>query len=127
MSDDECRSSFASIVTGGRPQGEHQAPASGLVEGQEQSLPSIELDMIDNLAQSTACSLILLVRGSFRMEVERWLVYPCQTMLDDVEIDVSSYAMVKVDMVHENSKILKLEVSPNNMTLTMSDAVTRRV
>jgi hypothetical protein len=61
------------------------------------------------------------------MEVERWLVYPCQTMLDDVEIDVSSYAMVKVDMVHENSKILKLEVSPNNMTLTMSDAVTRRV
>jgi hypothetical protein len=61
------------------------------------------------------------------MEVERWLVYPCQTMLDDVEIDVSSYAMVKVDKVHENSKILKLEVSPNNMTLTMSDAVTRRV
>jgi hypothetical protein len=36
------------------------------------------------------------------MEVKRWQVYPCQTMLDDIEIDASSYAMVKVDMVHEN-------------------------
>jgi hypothetical protein len=42
------------------------------------------------------------------MEVKRWLVYPHQTMIDDVEIDTSSYAMVKVDMVHENLKDLKL-------------------
>jgi hypothetical protein len=51
-------------------------------------------------------------------------MYPHQTMLNDVEIDVLSYALV---MVHENSKDLKLEVSLDNTTLTMRDAVTRRV
>jgi hypothetical protein len=61
------------------------------------------------------------------MEIRRGLVYPCQTMLDDVQIDASSYVLVKVDMVHENLKDLKLEVSPDNMTLTMRDAITRRV
>jgi hypothetical protein len=50
-----------------------------------------------------------------------------ETMLDDVKINVSSYAVVKVDMVHKNSKDLKLEVPPDDMTLTMRDAVTRRV
>jgi hypothetical protein len=64
--------------------------------------------MIDNLTQPIACNLILLVGGCFQMEVKRWLVYPHQTMIDDVEIDTSSYAMVKVDMVHENLKDLKL-------------------
>jgi hypothetical protein len=83
--------------------------------------------MIDNLAQPITCNLILLVGGSFRMEVGRGLVYPRQTMLDDVEIDTSSYAMVMVDMVHDNLKDLKLEVPPDDMTLTMQDAVTRRV
>jgi hypothetical protein len=83
--------------------------------------------MIDNWAQPTACNLILLVRVSFRMEVWRWLVYPRQTMLDDVQIDTSSYAVVKVDMVHDNSKDLKLKVPPDDTTLTMWDAVTRRV
>jgi hypothetical protein len=61
------------------------------------------------------------------MEFRRGLVYPHQTMLDDVQIDASSYAMVKVDMVHENSKDLKLEVPPYNTMLTMRDAVTRKV
>jgi hypothetical protein len=61
------------------------------------------------------------------MEVERGLVYPGQTMLDNVKIDTSSYAVVKVDMVHDNSKDLKLKVSPDDMTLTMWDAVARRV
>jgi hypothetical protein len=61
------------------------------------------------------------------MEVGRGLVYPHQTMLNDVEIDISSYAVANVDMVHENSKDLKLEVPPNDMMLTMQDAVTRRV
>jgi hypothetical protein len=42
------------------------------------------------------------------MEAGRGLVYPRQTMLDHIEIDTSSYAVVKVDMVHENSKDLKL-------------------
>jgi hypothetical protein len=53
------------------------------------------------------------------MEVERGLMYLRQTILDDVEIDVSSYAVVKVDMVHENSKDLMLEVPPDDTTLTM--------
>jgi hypothetical protein len=61
------------------------------------------------------------------MDVGRGLVYPCQTMLDDIYIDTSSYAMVKVDIVHDNSKDLKLEVPPDDTTLTMRDAVTRRV
>jgi hypothetical protein len=51
--------------------------ASGLIEGHEQPLPSIGQDMIDNMAQPTACSLILLVGGSFRMEAGRGRVYPC--------------------------------------------------
>jgi hypothetical protein len=61
------------------------------------------------------------------MEVGRELVYPCQIMLDDVQIDTSSYVVVKVDMVHDNSKDLKLKVPPVDTTLTMMDAVTRRV
>jgi hypothetical protein len=61
------------------------------------------------------------------MEVGRGLVYPRQTMLDDVQIDTSSDAMVKVDMVHEYSKDLKLEVPPDDTTLTMQHAVARRV
>jgi hypothetical protein len=108
ISDEERRSSFASITTAGWPQREHRTPAYVLIEGHEQPLPSIELDTIDNLAQPTACNLILMVRVSFRMEVGRGLVYPRQTMLDHIEIDTSSYAVVKVDMVHENSKDLKL-------------------
>jgi hypothetical protein len=83
--------------------------------------------MIDNLAQPTACNLILLVRGSFRMEVRTGLVYLGQTMLDDVQINISSYAVVKVDMVHDNSKDLKLEVPLDDTTLTMWDVVDRRV
>jgi hypothetical protein len=65
MSDEERRSSFASIAGGGRPQGELQIPVSGFIEGHEQPLPSIKPDTIDNLDQPTTCSLILLVRGSF--------------------------------------------------------------
>jgi hypothetical protein len=61
------------------------------------------------------------------MEVERGLEYPCQTILDDIQIDTSSYAVVKMDMVHENSKDLKLEVPLDDTTLTMWDIVTRRV
>jgi hypothetical protein len=61
------------------------------------------------------------------MEVGRWLVYPRQTMLDDIQVDTTPYVVVKVDMVHENSKDLKLKVPPDDMTLTMQDAVTTRV
>jgi hypothetical protein len=106
---------------------ELQVPAYGLIEGHEQPLPSVELDMKDNLAQPVAFSPILLVKGIFRMEVERGLVYPHQTMLDDVWIDTSPYAVVKMDMVHNNSKDLKLEVPLDDTTVTMRDAVTRWV
>jgi hypothetical protein len=61
------------------------------------------------------------------MEVGRGLVYPRQTMLDDVQIDASSYDVIKVDMVHENLKDLKLEMPADDTTLTLRDAVTRRV
>jgi hypothetical protein len=64
-SDEERRSSLAFTAGGGRPQGELHVPASGLIEGHEQPLPSIEPDTIDNLAQPTSCILILLVRGRF--------------------------------------------------------------
>jgi hypothetical protein len=54
-------------------------------------------------------------------------VYLRQTMLDDVQINASSYVVVKVDMVHENLKDLKLEVTPDDTTLALWDVVTRRV
>jgi hypothetical protein len=114
MSDNERRSSFASIARSRWPQG-------------EQPPPSIEADMIDNLAQPTACNLILLVGGSIQMEVRRGLVYPHQTMLDNVQIETSSYAMVKMDMVYDNLKDLMLKVPPDDTMLTMQDAVTIRV
>jgi hypothetical protein len=55
MSDKECRSSLASTTArGGRPHEDLQAPASE---------PSIDPDMIDNLAQPTACNIILIVES----------------------------------------------------------------
>jgi hypothetical protein len=48
-------------------------------------------------------------------------------VLDDILIDSASYVVVKVDMIHENVKNLKLEVAPYDRTLTLRDAVIRRV
>jgi hypothetical protein len=119
MSDEERWRSLASTTAGGeRPHEDLQSPASG---------PSIESDMIDNLVQPTTCNLMLLVGESFRMEVRRGLVYLCQTMLDNIQIDTSFYVVVKVDKVHDNSKDLKLELPPDDTTLTMRHAVARRV
>jgi hypothetical protein len=106
---------------------ELQAPVSGLIEGHKQPLPSIESNTIYNLTQPITCSRILLVRGNFQIDVERGLVYQCQTMLDDVQINTSSYTVVKVDMVHKNLNDFKLEVPPDDTTLTLRDVVTRRV
>jgi hypothetical protein len=61
------------------------------------------------------------------MEVGKGLVYPYQTLLDDVQIDASAYVVVKVGLVHENVKNMKLEVPPDDTTLTLRDAITRRV
>jgi hypothetical protein len=68
----------------------------------------LEPDTIDNFAQPTTCNLVVMVRESYRMEVRKGLVYPYQTLLDDIQIDVSAYAVVKVDMVYENMKNMKL-------------------
>jgi hypothetical protein len=76
MSDEEHRNSLASTAKGGRPQGELLVLVSGLIEGHEQHLSLVKPNTIDNMAQPIACNLILLVGGSFRMEVRRGLVYP---------------------------------------------------
>jgi hypothetical protein len=61
------------------------------------------------------------------MEVRKGLVYSCHIMLDDVQINASSYDVVEVDMVHENSKDFKLELPPNDTMLTLRGAIIRRV
>jgi hypothetical protein len=61
------------------------------------------------------------------MKFGRGLVYTHQTMLGDVQIDTSSYVVVKVDMIHDNLKDLKLKVPTDDTLLTMWDAVTRKV
>jgi hypothetical protein len=48
------------------------------------------------------------------MEVGKRLVYQHLALLDDALIGGASYALVKVDMVHENTKNLKLEVPPDD-------------
>jgi hypothetical protein len=49
-----------------------------------------------------------MIGGSFQMKVEKGLVYSHQTLLGDVQIDASAYDVVKVNMVHENVKNMKL-------------------
>jgi hypothetical protein len=61
------------------------------------------------------------------MEVGKGLVYPHQTLLDDIQINTSAYVAVKVDMVDENMKNMKLEVPLDDTTLTMRVAITRTV
>jgi hypothetical protein len=61
------------------------------------------------------------------MEVGKGIVYPRMCTLDDASINNVSFAVVKVDMVHENAKNLNLEVPPDDTTLTLQDVVTRRV
>jgi hypothetical protein len=61
------------------------------------------------------------------MEVRKGIIYPRMYTLDDVPIDSVSFAVVKVDMVHQNAKNLNLDVAPNDTTLTLRDVVTRRV
>jgi hypothetical protein len=89
--------------------------------------PSLEPDTIDTLAHPTPCSLIITISGDYRMEVGKGIVYPRVYTLEDVPIDSVNFAIVKVDMVHENAKNLNLEVAPDDTTLTPWDAVTRRV
>ncbi len=91
------------------------------------SRPSLEPDTIDTLAHPTPCSLIITISGGYRMEVGKGIVYLGMYTLDDVPIDSVRFVVVKMDMVHENVKNLNLEVPPDDTTLTLWDAVTRRV
>jgi hypothetical protein len=82
-------------------------------------------------AKHIICLLGLEVKKNPCMQ--KWLhsilwgwVYPHLTILDDIPIDSAHYAVVKVDMVHENMRNLKLEVPLGDMTLTLWDAVARR-
>jgi hypothetical protein len=61
------------------------------------------------------------------MEVGKGIVYPRMYTLDNVLIDSVIFVVVKLDMVHENMKNLNLEVAHDDTTLTLRDAVTRRV
>jgi hypothetical protein len=91
------------------------------------SEPSLEPDTIDTLAHPTPCSLIITILGGYEMEDRKGIVYPRMYTLDDVPIDNVSFAVMKVDMVHDNAKNLNLELPPDDTTLTLRDAVTRRV
>jgi hypothetical protein len=81
--------------------------------------PSLEPDVIDTLAHPTPCNLIITISGDYPMEVGKGIIYPRMYTPDDVPIDSVSFAMVKVDMVHENVKNLNLEVAPDDTTLTL--------
>ena len=93
----------------------------------DEQLPqfSIDPDTIDLLDQPTKCSLVVDAMGC-RMEVGKGLVYPHVASIDEVPIR-AEYAVVKVDMVHENAKNFRLEVPPDDTIVTLQDAVTRRV
>jgi hypothetical protein len=66
--------------------------------------PSLELDMINNLTHLTSCNFVVLVRGSYQMEVGKELVYPDLALLDYALIDSANFVAVKVDTVQENVK-----------------------
>jgi hypothetical protein len=90
-------------------------------------MPSFNPDTIDNLAQPTTYSFVVIIGENFQMEVRKGLVYPHHTLLDDVQINVSGYAVVRVDMVHENTKNMNLEVPLDDTMLTLHNVITRRV
>jgi hypothetical protein len=128
--EEERRSSLASTAAAPNTELADQVPAWSVP--QENPLgatsgPSLKPDTIDTLARPTPCNLIITISVDYRMEVGKGIVYPRMYTLDDVPIDNVSFTVVKVDMVHENAKKLNLEVAPDDTTLTMWDAVTKRV
>jgi hypothetical protein len=128
--EEERRSSLASTAAAPNIELTNQVPAGSVPQENPlgaMSGPSLEPDMIDTLAHPTPCILIITISGDYRMEVGKGTIYPRMYTLDDVPIDSVSFAVVKVDMVHENVKNLNLEVAPDDTTLTLRDVVTRRV
>jgi hypothetical protein len=135
MNEEECRSSFASIAAAevahqvagsGWPQG-LEITTSGAVGIKEPPRSPLEPDTIDTLAHPTTCNLVVPVEWGYRIKVEKGLVYPNLALLNDISIDSASYVVVKVYMVHENTRNLKLEVPPDDKILPLRDAITRRV
>jgi hypothetical protein len=59
MSEKECRSNLASTTRNGQPQGKFHIEAFPPLHS------SLELDTIKNLAQPIACSLVVMIGGSF--------------------------------------------------------------
>jgi hypothetical protein len=102
------------LTGSGRPQENLLVAMSG---------PSLEPDTIDTLAHLIPCNLIITISGGYRMEVGKGIVYPRMYTLNDVSIDSVSFAVVKVDMVHENVKNLNLEVPSDDMTLTLWEPI----
>jgi hypothetical protein len=128
--EEERRSSLASTAVAPNIELADQAPTWSVPQENPlgaTSRPSLEPDTIDTLAHPTPCNLIITISGDYRMEVRKGIVYPRMHTLDDVLIDRVTFVVVKVDMVHENTNNLNLEVAPDDRTLTMRDAVTRRV
>jgi hypothetical protein len=107
--EEERRSSLASITAAPNIELADQTPAGSAPQENllvATSGPSLEPDMIDTLAHPTPCNLIITISGDYQMEVRKGIIYPRMYTLDDVPIDSVSFAMVKVDMVHENTKNL---------------------
>jgi hypothetical protein len=48
-------------------------------------------------------------------------------LLDNIQINASAYVVVMLDVVHENTKNMNLEVPPDDMTLTLWVVISRRV
>jgi hypothetical protein len=129
--EEESRSSLASTAVAPNTELANQVP-TGRGRPQKNPLvvmsgPSLEPDTIDALAHPTPCNLIITILGVYQMEVRKGIVYPRLYTLDDVLIDSVSFVVVKVDLVHGNTKNFNLDVPPDDMTLTLWDAVTRRV
>jgi hypothetical protein len=100
MSEEERRSSFASTAAA---LGSEWPPRLEVATGppigvQEPTQHSLELDTIDNLAHPTTCSLVVVVRANYLMEIGKGLVYPNLALLDGIPIESASYVVFKVDM-----------------------------
>jgi hypothetical protein len=128
--EEERRSSLASTTAAPNTELADQAPVGSVP--QENLLgamfgSSLESDTIDILSHPTSYRFIITISVDYRMEVGKGIVYPRMYILDDVPINSVSFAVVKVDMVDENTKNLNLKVAPDDTILTLRDAVTRMV
>ncbi|RLM49020.1 hypothetical protein C2845_PMPSC055709 [Panicum miliaceum] len=84
------------------------------------------MDTIDQLTEPTPCSLVG-THGGYQVEVARGLVYPQQTILHSVPV-LYGYAVVKVEMVCNNSEGDVLDPPPPNDEIkTLGQAMLQRI